>query len=378
MSEPRPPITAIDTGTAAFVGHIPGAAGRPGTLHRLDSWVEFVRLARPSPNSGQAWNDLSHAVNGFFLNGGARCVVAEYGAGDERGLAAALDALAAVDEVSIVAAPGLIDRAAYAALTAHCETLGDRVAILDCPGDLTDEHLKVMAGAADGSPGDAPDGWRMPPPSPEGYTTLYTPRIVVADPEAPAGGTVRIPASGHIAGAWAANDVRRGVWKAPAAVPLAGALDVARRLTDAEQSLINPHGVNALRVFPDRGVVIWGARTLSPATEWRYIPVRRLVTMITGSIGRAAGWVSNEPNAAPLWADLRRVVEEFLFGLWRDGALMGEKPEHGYFVRCDESTMTQDDLDNGRVIALIGVAPVHPAEFVIFRVVWSAAGFEAK
>lgn len=373
MSAPRPPISTVDTGTTALIGHIPDSADPPGTIYRVGSWTEFLHIARPSPNSGRAWNDLIHAVNGFFLNGGRRCVVAEGGMGDERGSAAALDALAVVEDVSIVAAPGLITPTAYAALTAHCEALRDRVAIFDGPGELTDAHLKVMAGAA----GEAPDGWRMPPPSPEGYTTLYAPRIMVADPEAQAGGTVRVPASGHIAGAWVANDVQRGVWKAPTAVSVAGAVDVARRLNEAEQSLINPRGINALRVFPDRGVLLWGARTLSPNAEWRYIPVRRLLTMITASIGRATGWVMNEPNNEPLWIDLRRVIEEFLFGLWRTGALVGDKPEHAYFARCDRSTMTQDDLDNGRVIALIGVAPVRPAEFVIVRIAWSVAGFVA-
>lgn len=370
----RPAITAIDTGTAAFIGHLPDSAAPPGTLHRASSWTEFVHIARPSPNSGRAWNDLLYAVDGFFKNGGRRCVVAESGAGDERGPAAALDALAAVDDISIVAAPGLVTLAAYAALTAHCEALRDRVAIFDGPGELTDAHLKVMAGAAE----DAPDGWRMPPPSPGGYTTLYVPRIVVADPEAPAGGTVRVPASGHIAGAWVAGDARRGVWKAPAGIesPLVGTLDVARRLTAIEAEPLVPRGVNTLRVFAGGGVLIWGARTHSPDADWRYIPVRRLVTMITGSIGRGTGWVTGEPNAEALWIDLRRVIEEFLFGLWRAGALPGTTPDKSYFVRCDRSTMTQNDLDNGRVIALIGVAAVRPAEFVILRVAWSAAGFE--
>lgn len=361
----HPAITAIDTRTAGFIGAIPGAAGEPGAVHSFKSWAEFNRLARLLPHSGRAWNHLAHAVQGFFLNGGAHCLVAECPAGDERGLAAALEALAAVPDVATLAAPGWTSPAAYATLTGHVEARRDRLAILDGPAGLDDSHLKVMSGQA----ATAGDGWQKPPPATAGFTTLYIPWIRVADPEGPAGATLLVPPAGHIAGAWARHDAAQGVHKAPANLTVSGALDVARHFTPAEQDRLNPHGINTLRDFPGRGVVIWGGRTLSPDPEWRYVNVRRTLTLIEQSIRRSTGWVVFEPNDEPLWARLRATVENFLFTLWRGGALAGDKPEHGFFARCDRSTMTPADRDAGRVILLLGVALLRPAEFTTLRIV---------
>lgn len=360
------PITASGTSTAAFIGHIPGDSVEPGARRWLMSWSDFAQLAALSPRGGRSWNDLSHAVFGFFLNGGRQCFVVECGAGDKCDLSAALKALTEID-VNMVAAPGRTDYEAYAALAAHCAARRDRLAILDGPARPDDSHLAVMARTAD----EATDGWRMPPAS--AFVTLYVPWISVSDPEGPAGSRVLVPPSGHLAGLWAANDRKRGVWKAPANLMVLGALDLSRHFTDAEQDSFNPRGVNALRDFPGGSIRVWGARTLSADPEWKYVNVRRLMVMIEGSISRGTQWAVFEPNNEALWAELRRAIEEFLFGLWRAGALLGSKPEEAFFVRCDRSTMTQADLDAGRGICLIGVAAMRPSEFVNFRILWTTA-----
>lgn len=359
----HPPITSIDTRTAAFIGHVPGRDDPPGTLHAAGSWAEFNQLARLLPASGRSWNPLSHAVQGFFLNGGVRCLVVESPTNDERGLAAALAALAAGPEATTVAAPGWTTPAAYAALIDHCETRRDRLAILDGPATITADNLKVLAGRAAA----APDGWSMPS-SPGGYEGLYVPWLRVADPEGPAGATVLVPPAGHIAGAWARNDARQGSHKAPANLELIGAMGLAYEFTSAEQEQLNPNGANVIRSFPGRGILIWGARTLSPDPEWRYINVRRTVTLIGESIRRGIAWAAAAPAVEATWAEVRRAAEEYLFALWRDGVLLGTKPEHGFFARCDLTTMTQADIDNGRLVLLVGLAVVRPAEFIIIRI----------
>jgi phage tail sheath protein FI len=342
-----------------------------GTLKLLRSWSEFRGLMRESPHGGRSWNDLAYAVYGFYLNGGTRCLVVECGEGEKRDLTAALDALAEARwEVAMVAAPGRTDIETYAALVAHCEKQQDRLAILDGPAQPDDTHLAVMAGTA----GVASDGWRMPPAS--GFATLYVPWLTISDPEGPSGASVLVPPSGYIAGIWAANDSERGVWKAPAGLPVLGALDLSRRITEAEQAGFNPRGVNALRYFPNEGIVVWGARTLAdrPEPEWKYVNVRRLMMMIESSISRGTRWAVFEPNDEPLWARVRVSIEKFLLDLWRSGALVGNKPEEAYFVRCDRSTMTPADLDAGRGICLIGVAATRPAEFVTWRLAWQVEG----
>jgi uncharacterized protein len=359
------PISPIDTRTAAFIGHVPGSVDPPGTIYIIKSWTEFSQKARLAPGSGSDWNDLAHAVNGFFLNGGSICVVAESGAACRKQIVAALDGLSTLDDISILAAPGMTDAHVYAAVTQHCETRRDRVAILDGPARLDDDVLKVLAGQADEA-----GGWRMPPPSAGGFTTFYAPWIHVTDPVSPGDGMTLVSPSGYIAGAWARNDTEQGVHKAPAGLSLTGALDVGHHFTSAEQEKLNPRGVNAIRVFPGRGVLVWGARTLSPDPEWRYVNVRRFVIMITGSICRQTSWVVFEPNDEPLWGELRTRIEHFLFGLWRDGMFPAARPEHAYFVRCDRSTMTQADIDAGRLVVLIGLAVVRPAEFTILRLVF--------
>ncbi|MCH8808068.1 MAG: phage tail sheath family protein, partial [Planctomycetes bacterium] len=179
---------------------------------------------------------------------------------------------------------------------------------------------------------------------------------------------ILMPPSGHIAGIWSRNDDTRGVHKAPANEVVGGAIDVEMQITKGEQDGLNPAGINCIRAFPGRGIRVWGARTLSSDPSWRYINVRRLFNMVEKSIEGGTQWVVFEPNSPETWARVVASVTAFLHTQWRDGALLGRRPEDSFFVRCDESTMTVDDIQNGRLICNIGVAIVRPAEFVIFRI----------
>jgi phage tail sheath protein FI len=197
------------------------------------------------------------------------------------------------------------------------------------------------------------------------YAAFYYPWIRIVDPVTQTIKTV--PPGGHVAGIYARTDIERGVHKAPANEKIAGAVDVEFPVTKGDQDILNPKGVNCIRQFRGRGILVWGARTLSDNTYWKYINVRRLFNYIEESIEEGTQWVVFEPNDERLWARVRATIIQFLTRVWRDGALMGTKPDEAFFVRCDRTTMTQDDIDNGRLICIIGIAPVKPAEFVIFR-----------
>jgi phage tail sheath protein FI len=177
-----------------------------------------------------------------------------------------------------------------------------------------------------------------------------------------------VPPSGSVCGIYARTDVERGVHKAPAneVVRISAGLEFV--LNNAEQEVLNPLGINCLRFFEGRGHRIWGARTATSDTEWKYINIRRYFDFLEGSIEQGTKWAVFEPNGPQLWANMRRTIEDFLLKEWRQGHLSGSKPDHAYIVKCDRSTMTQNDLDHGRLICSIGVAPYRPAEFVIFRI----------
>lgn len=181
------------------------------------------------------------------------------------------------------------------------------------------------------------------------------------------GRPVMVPPGGAVAGIYARSDNERGVWKAPANEVVRGAIELEFDISKGQQDVLNPRGVNVIRLFPGRGIRVWGARTLSSDPLWKYVNVRRLFIFLEASIYRGAQWVVFEPNNEQLWARVRQTITQFLRTQWRAGALMGLKEEEAFFVKVDRSTMTQDDIDNGRLIVLIGVAPVKPAEFVIFR-----------
>jgi hypothetical protein len=176
------------------------------------------------------------------------------------------------------------------------------------------------------------------------------------------------PCAPAVAGIYARMDRIRGVWKAPAGGDATLHRPLSRQLTDAQAGELAQRRVNALREFPGTGAVVWGARTASADPEWKYVPVRRLLLFLERSIERGLDWVVFEPNAEPTWAQVRLSVGTFLDSLWRQGAFAGSTPRESYFVQCDQTTMTRDDLDSGRLIVLIGVAPIKPAEFIIFRI----------
>jgi phage tail sheath protein FI len=200
---------------------------------------------------------------------------------------------------------------------------------------------------------------------------LYFPRVLAPDPF-DGGRLAAYAPCGMVAGVMSRTDMNRGVWQAPAGIDagLLGVSGPSTKVNDNAQSRLSPFGINCLREFPDRGVLIWGAHTLarSGSSEWKYVNVRRFFLYIEESIDQGTQWVVFEPNSEPTWSAVVRLVETFLTRLWRAGALVGSKPEEAFYVRCDRSTMTQEDIDNGRLIAIVGIAPVRPAEFVILRV----------
>ena len=204
------------------------------------------------------------------------------------------------------------------------------------------------------------------------YAAFYYPWITILDPITNV--NKLIPPGGHVAGVYARSDSERGVHKAPANEVLQGAVDLQINLTKGEQDVLNPRGVNCIRAFVGRGIRIWGARTASSDPAWKYLNVRRLFIFMEKSIDLGTQWVVFEPNDEKLWSRVKQTISQFLVGVWNDGALMGTTQDEAFFVKCDRTTMTQDDIDNGRLIILVGVAPVKPAEFVIFRIAQVAKG----
>jgi len=208
---------------------------------------------------------------------------------------------------------------------------------------------------------------------------LYYPWLVVADPFGRVGDRLAVPPSGHVCGAFAGTDTERGVHKAPANVVVRNILGLQANVTTGEQEILNPRGINVIRDFSSLGRSrrIWGARTVTSDAEWIYVPVRRLFLFIEKSIERGTQFAVFEPNAPALWATVSRSLTNFLTSVWRDGALLGNSAEEAFFVEVGETTMTQSDIDNGRLIVLVGIAPVKPAEFVIFRISQKTAGATA-
>jgi len=238
-----------------------------------------------------------------------------------------------------------------------CERLKDRIAILDPLPNLSPQRVKE---------------WRMKETNYDSkYAALYYPWIQIAGPD---GKKMLVPPSGYIAGIYARNDAERGVHKAPANEVIRGALGTATAVTKSEQDTLNPVGINCIRAFPGRGIRVWGARTLSRDPAWRYVNVRRLFNYVEKSIEVGTQWVVFEPNDPDLWARVRRDVGAFLTGVWRSGALFGLTREEAFFVKCDEETNPPDVRDRGQLIIEIGLAPVKPAEFVIFRLSQFAGG----
>jgi phage tail sheath protein FI len=379
------PIQAVGTSTAGFVGVAPDASAWLHQPRAINGWLHFLREFGGDEPEQRASTHLAQAVHGFFLNGGSRCYVVNCGSVEElTGERQGLDALETIDEIAIVAAPGFTSAAAYDALLTHCERMEDRVCIVDGPksvdsiNSLTKIATAKLTKNREGENAEEPErrqeeGYR-PRNSDDGYGAVYFPWIYAVDPM-DTKRTIAMPPSGHLAGIYARTDASRGVHKAPANEVIRGALDVSYRLTRYEQGELNPQGVNCIRFFPREGIRVWGARTLAPASsEWRYINVRRLFNMIKESISQSTSWAVFEPNDEHLWQGLVRDISAFLTLLWRQGALLGGSPEEAFFVQCDRETNTDEVIEAGQVITRIGIAPVKPAEFVIFHIGQGAGG----
>jgi phage tail sheath protein FI len=375
------PIEAVGTNTVGFLGE--SSKGPVNEAVLITNWSQFVKTFGDFKDCSE---HLAHGVYGFFNNGGSRCYVVNVGAPegvhvsakaqaegkkDDKvpvatggrdalyvgrdggpGARTGLKCFDEVDEIAIVVAPGQTSPSVQDALLSHCETRKDRFAVLDSPETIT--------GGVD----------KLPKPRDSKYGAFYFPWIQVYDPDK---GNIFVPPSGHIAGVYSRTDSERGVHKAPANESVRGALGLKYNVSKGEQDLMNPRGINAIR-FMNGGIRIWGARTLSSDPSWRYINVRRLFIMVEASIERATQWVVFEPNDNRLWKRVQRTISSFLTLLWRNGALMGTSPEQAFYVKCDEETNPPEVIDAGQLVVEIGLAPVKPAEFVIFRIGQMASG----
>ena len=300
--------------------------------------------------------DEEKAVLSVTLTGGSNGSVeslsaadfigSDNGAGRRTGIQSFLDN----DNVSIMAVPGVTDPNVQLMLVAHCENLGSRFAVLDMPKDAKKiDDIMAHRDIFDSN-----------------YAALYHPWLQVFDPLDKK--NIAIPPSGSILGIYARSDNTRGVHKAPANEPVRACVGLDCQFNKGEQDILNPKGVNLIRSFPGMGIRVWGARTATSNPSWKYVNVRRLFIFIEESIRANTNWAVFEPNDEVLWVRVRRTIEVFLTGMWRAGSLAGSSPEEAFFVNIGHDTMSQDDIDNGRLICVIGVAPVKPAEFVIFRI----------
>ena len=312
--------------------------------------------------------DLDRSFD-FYLDGGNdgdRPTATEYEgtASQDDPYKTGLMALEDLEDISIVAAPGstfeyegsynLDAESIIGLLIAHAQKMRYRIAVLDSGNGQTLSQVRAMRARLDSK-----------------YAALYYPWVLVLDPITRQ--EIPLPPSGFVTGIYARNDITRAVYKAPANEVVNLALAFELMLNKGQQDVLNPEGINCFRFFEGRGMLLWGARTISSDPEWKYVNLRRYFAYLEHSIDKGTQWAVFEPNGEALWANVRRTISDFLLNEWQSGALLGDKPEKAYFVRCDRSTMTQNDLDNGRLVCLIGVAPLRPAEYVIFRIgQWTA------
>lgn len=343
----------FSTGVPAFLGFTNRDAG-PASVSR---YAQFAAQFGEADRDGF----LASAVRGFFENGGEAChVVPLQRSAAQQTLERALESLLAIEEIDLLCAPDLLTAADPVALQqmvlAHCDRASNRFAILDSlPGatlsDVVERQWRVLTGK---------------------NAALYFPWVVVAT----AAGKVRsVPACGHIAGVFARSDAQSGVFKAPANELVEGVLDLDIALSDADHAVEDPYGVvNCLRAFRGRGVRIWGARTISGQSEWKYVNVRRLFLTVARWLDQFMADIAMEPNTVALQGRIRRELNEYLYGLFRKGALQGASPQEAYFVRCGSHTTNAADREAGRIVAEVGIAPAVPNEFVMVRLVHSAVG----
>jgi phage tail sheath protein FI len=395
-------ITGVSTSTAAFIGICPAtvplvaknptfdptadpatASGKKfvfvtHTIPTADktpilitSWAQFTRAfgdlvgtvgvdatsAATAPDAG--YQALSNAVYGFFNNGGGQCYVARVSTAAD--VDAVLTAFLAIPEISLVAAPGQTDAGTYTKLEAHCSAAGNRFAILDAP---VQDTLTDLIGAGS--------------PARTDLAAVYYPWVTVPDPGTllrgiSPNGALAVPPSGHIAGIYARVDTERGVFKAPANEVVRGALGVSVGLSRSDQDILNPKGVNAIRVL-NGNVLVFGARTVGGDAngDLKYISVRRTLLFLRESIEQGMQFAVFEPNTPGLQAKVTRNITAFLTTVWRSGALFGNTPQEAFTVKCDTDNNPPDSRAQGQLVADIGVAIARPAEFVIFRISQSA------
>jgi uncharacterized protein len=265
-----------------------------------------------------------------------------------------------LEDISIVAAPGSTHgyesttyhddaHSIINLLIIHASKMRYRIAVLDSGDNQSIAQVREMRAKINSK-----------------YAAIYYPWVRVLDPITRR--QISLPPSGFVSGIYARNDTLRAVYKAPANEVVNLSLGFEKLLNKAQQEVLNPEGINCFRFFEGRGYMLWGARMATDDPEWKYVNLRRYFAYLERSIDLGTQWAVFEPNGPDLWANVTRTIESFLLNEWVNGALLGDKPEKAYFVRCDRSTMTQNDLDNGRLICLIGVAPLRPAEFVVFRI----------
>ncbi len=404
------PIAGVGTSTPGFIGVIPDAINLPArpaaedsaaiktagfkyvnftiaapaiSPCQITSWNQYTRLfgdfiadsalsavvdGTPAVDSGQ--RNLAHAVYSFFNNGGSSCYVIRIT--KESDLDSALAKFAAIDEITMIAAPGLVSSTAYTSLTSHCENLKDRVAILDS----TESDTKFDVGDFSKLQDVISTSNKAGRPQNSTYSAFYFPWLQVFDPatsliqsSSKGDGLIFVPPSGHIAGVYARTDSTRGVFKAPANEALLGVTGLKYSLSKADQDALNDDGVNLIR--PLVGAFrVWGARTVGGDAngEYRYISTRRYFNYLRESIDQGTQFVVFEPNSPALWERIKRTVGGFLLNEWRSGALFGSTPDKAFFVKCDADTNPPELREAGQVVTEIGVAIVKPAEFVIFRI----------
>jgi|WetSurMetagenome_2_1015567.scaffolds.fasta_scaffold183295_2 uncharacterized protein len=361
------PIQGVDSTVAAFLGPAhSGSLLKPLRVTSLAEYEENFGDGKPLDfeKLPEFPNYLWHAARVFFEEGGKRLWIVRTNRQD--GLRPGLDEINAglktleeIPEVSTITAPGATAARGDAGeilrnLIEHAEKMRYRMAVLDSGDGMTADQLCELRGKLD-SPNAA----------------LFAPRLRCKDPLR--GGEILLPPGALVAGLFARNDLARGIHTSPTRDPLLSAFEAEQTYPQAALEELSLLGINLFRLILG-GVRLWGVRTLSSDPESKYFPLRRYLNYLERSIDEGTQWAIFEQNNPTLWANLRNSIENFLFTEWKKGALVGSKPEEAYFVRCDRSTMTQNDLDNGRVVCMIGVALLRPAEFAIFRIGQQTAG----
>lgn len=354
-----PPLASqLRTGVPVFLGL--AESGPVNTPQMHDLWSQFGETFGGPLSGGY----LAHAVRGFFANGGRQCYVVRLddATTPETAVRRGLEEIAALDTIDLVCAPDVmknLDRAPVLQrmVLEHCETSGDRFAILDSLPGVNVRDVLSQRRELSSSNG-----------------AIYYPWVGVRDGSGSTDRLVLVPPCGHVAGVYARSDESVGVHKAPANEVLEGVLDLEVNPTNAQQDQLNPEGVNCLRAFPGRGIRVWGARTLSSDSAWTYVNVRRLFLTAGRWVERNMSGITFEPNDETLWARIQRDLTVYFNDMFRRGALKGSTPQEAFYIKCDAQTNSPDARGAGTVVTEIGLAPAAPGEFVIVRIISDATG----